>query len=63
AIKTNLNLDKPDNIVFWTIATTVFYGLACLGELLLSIQQDQSKVPTLKTQRFEKTNYHTFATI
>ncbi|CAG8765793.1 34690_t:CDS:2, partial [Racocetra persica] len=48
---------------FWAIATTAFYGLARLGELLPTTQHDQNKVPTFRALRFEEINQHTFATI
>lgn len=62
-LKSNLNLNKWDDKAFWAIATTAFYGLARLGELLPTTQQDQNKVPTFRALKFEEINQHTFATI
>ncbi|CAG8751787.1 1617_t:CDS:2, partial [Dentiscutata erythropus] len=63
AIKVELNLCEPDDILIWAIALTTFYGLAHLGELLPTTQQDRDKVPVLQALRFEKADDHTFVTI
>ncbi|CAG8462293.1 690_t:CDS:2 [Dentiscutata erythropus] len=63
AIKAELSLSEPENILFWAIALTAFYGLACLGELLLTTQQDGDNVPVFRALRFDKANNYIFATI
>jgi len=62
-IITKLNLNDPDNLLFWTTALVAFYGLARLGELLPKSQQDITKIPTLQALKFEKSDTNTFATI
>ncbi|CAG8649671.1 8896_t:CDS:2, partial [Dentiscutata erythropus] len=62
-IRRNLNLEDTNDLLFWTVALTAFYGIARLGELLPDGKSDGNKVPQLRALKFENTNSATFATI
>ncbi|CAG8796177.1 14791_t:CDS:2, partial [Racocetra persica] len=55
-VKTKLNLQEPDNRMFWAIALVAFYGLARLGELLPKSQQDTTKMKNLEPGQTFKSN-------
>lgn len=44
-IKRNLDLQESDDMLFWAVALTAFYGLAHLGELLPEHKPTETRCP------------------
>lgn len=53
-IRRSLDFSITEDLLFWAVALTAFYGLARLSELLPNYEPDGGKVLTLKALRFEK---------